>query len=67
MEIKQITSKEALKIIDTREPIGLFIVENKSSFTGIDNTNGDAWTEDFECRQKCVDWLNGEEEEDIDD
>jgi hypothetical protein len=65
--IQRVTSEEANAIIETKEPIGRFIVSNESEITGIDNTDGEAWTEDFESEQKCVTWLVGGDKEEGDD
>jgi uncharacterized protein YuzE len=65
MEIVKITSEEAKQIIDTREREGLFYLHEEGKVIGIDNTTGDAWTEEFDTEEQCFRWLRGEEE--IDD
>lgn len=62
--IEIITYKQAEKIINTREPYGKFIITGNSSFTGIDNTTHDAWTEDFKDIKNCLAFLNGADLED---
>jgi hypothetical protein len=65
-EIKTITGKEGLEIIEKRKPLGSFIIEEENgTFTGIDNSTGDAWTEEFKKKINCIDWLNGKPLEDI--
>lgn len=61
MPIKEVTSEEAIRIIDTREPRGLFYTRENRKIVGIDNSTGDAWTEDFENLFDCVEWLDGKE------
>lgn len=56
-EIKKITKEEADKIIETREPKGMFILKDGKTFVGIDNRTGDAWTEDFKSKSACERWL----------
>lgn len=60
--IIKVTPEEASKIIETREPKGLFYtiekVETKRIYVGIDNSRGDAWTEDFKSLSACKRWLN---------
>ncbi len=56
-EPMEITKEEAYRIIDTRKPRGLFFLKEQGGYTGIDNRTGDAWTEDFESRPKCLKWL----------
>lgn len=65
MNIKKVTEEEAIEIIDTREPIGLFYqIENDINgtfFVGIDNSSGDANVEEFETKEECFAWLKQEE------
>lgn len=56
--IKKITSAQAGRIIDTRYPLGLFYVLDAGVYVGIDNSTGDAWTEEFPDLRKCRRWLN---------
>lgn len=63
MRIKQINGLQSSEIIETRKPKGLFyVVEPDNSFTGIDNSTGDAWTENFEAEEECMSWLRREED-----
>lgn len=57
MKPKRVTPAAAEKIIETRQPIGLFYVKQNALYTGIDNRTGDAWTEDFSDQKSCFDWL----------
>jgi DNA uptake protein ComE-like DNA-binding protein len=61
--IKIITAKEAKKIIEKREPAGLFFRFDKKSkkYIGIDNRTCEAWTEEFDDLKSCKKWLRGEE------
>ena len=45
------------QIIDTRQPLGLFYALESSVYTGVDNRNGKAWTEDFPDLRQCKRWL----------
>lgn len=67
MKITKIINEEAKKIIETREPIGLFYVkeesDKKTHYIGIDNSTGDAWVEEFKKLKKCKAWLRGEIED----
>lgn len=56
-EIKKITPEEASTIIKTREPRGLFYTIEDGRYVGIDNSYGDAWTEDFRSLSACKRWL----------
>ncbi|MFL0196965.1 hypothetical protein ACJDU8_15565 [Clostridium sp. WILCCON 0269] len=58
--IEVISKEKSSKIIDTRKPYGSFLLLNKDgSFTGIDNTAGEAFTEDFKNLKNCLEYLNG--------
>jgi hypothetical protein len=60
-EIKKITPEEASVIIETRKPEGQFYlidsIQGKRVYVGIDNSTGDAWTEDFKSLPACKRWL----------
>ena len=62
MEIKEVTREEATKIIDTREPVGLFYEVDRGIFIGIDNLYGHANVEEFTTRESCFNWLRREPE-----
>jgi hypothetical protein len=60
----RITPEQAEIIIKTRQPLGLFFLNDKTGdgrkvYVGIDNSTGDAWTEEFGSKTACVRWLRG--------
>ena len=58
-KIKRITPAQAAEIIECGEPRGLFFCkETESRYIGIDNTTGEAWTEEFRTFAECKSWLN---------
>lgn len=57
----RVNTQTLRKIIDTRKPRGRFYTQEGSRFVGVDNLTGDAWTEDFRSRRKCLKWLKGED------
>ena len=59
-DIKEVTTEEAKKIIDSRLPLGKFYVIEDGVFVGIDNEDGEAWTDEFNNIDICYDWLYGE-------
>lgn len=63
--IEIIAHEKATKVIDTRKPIGKFLVLNNGIYTGIDNQTGDAWTEGFKSLKDCLEWLKGYNLEDF--
>lgn len=62
--IEIITGEKADKVIKTEKPYGSFIVLEEGGFTGIDNTTGNAFTEDFKDLKNCLAYLNGADLED---
>lgn len=67
MEIKHINREEASKIIETRKPLGLFYETDNGFYVGIDNSNGDAWVEEFKTKEECFNWLRGERERTVEE
>ena len=59
---RYISQKQALAIIETRKPIGRFVLDTGIEIIGIDNETGDAWTEEFPDMQECLTWLCGDKE-----
>lgn len=64
---KEITSIEANNIIENRVPLGQFLLIDGDLFVGIDNSNGEAWTEEFKKKDDCVRWLAGEDLDELED
>jgi len=64
-KISAVSPSRADRIIENREPKGLFfcrVQEGKGKpFIGIDNTTGDAWTEEFSSAPECLRWLRSKE------
>jgi hypothetical protein len=60
-KVLKVSMEDAEHIIRYREPIGLFYRESNGMFIGIDNSTGDAWTEDFDRLEDCIRWLTEEE------
>ena len=62
-EIKELTSEEinALLLSGNRDgnytPIGRFYHKDGDFYVGVDNSTGDAWTEDFTTLEDCLAWL----------
>lgn len=58
-EICQISKEQALPIILERKPLGLFFCKENQRYVAIDNSHGEAFTEEFDNADLCKDWLNG--------
>lgn len=62
----EITSEEALAIIDSRQPMGRFLCQECNNdgltdgWTAIDNHDGNAWVEWFEDKDRALQWVCGE-------
>lgn len=62
--IQEIGQETAKKILDScdgtggkYEPLGLFFLQEGDKFVGIDNSDGNAWTEEFPNKESCLRWL----------
>lgn len=54
---QEIRKKEAYQLISNRHPLGLFYLKEGEGYTAIDNRTGEAWTEEFNTKGKCLRWL----------
>lgn len=70
-ELNRITCKSLspnyfIKIITNEETRnrkkGLYWIKENGVFVGMDNTSGDAWVEEFNTLQECINWLLEEED-----
>ena len=59
MGIKKVSGEELDSIIDKREPIGLFYCKDGRVWVAVDNSTGDAWTEEFKSESAARAWLVG--------
>lgn len=59
--ISQVSLHEAIKIIALRGRKGLFWAIDGDRYIGIDNTDGNAWTENFDSLEACIRWLERKE------
>ena len=48
-----------MSVIDLRTPSGLFLTKEGRKWVAVDNTTGDAWTEEFSRKRQAVRWLRG--------
>lgn len=66
--VQKISQEDARRLLNScdgtggrYEPLGLFYLEEREKFVGIDNSTGDAWTEEFPDKESCLRWLSREE------
>ena len=57
--IRKVSGEYAHTIITSREPQGRFWTHEGEVYTGIDNTGGEAYCEDFASKEECFKWLKG--------
>ena len=61
--IEIVTQQAANGIIENRYPYGLFVQADGAKVIGIDNQDGNAWVDEFDTLQECLDWLIDAQEE----
>ena len=59
-KIHRVSSKKLTDVIDRRTPLGLFLTKEGRKWVAVDNSTGDAWTEDFDHKRQAICWLRGE-------
>lgn len=64
-EIKKMTAAEFQTMMDSVPylPLGCFYLEDGGKIIGVDNSDGHAWTEEFDDFESCERWLNGDGDE----
>lgn len=56
--ITKVTPQEIINIIDTYKPKGLFYcIGEDGTFTAVDNSTGEAWTENFKTHREVYKFL----------
>lgn len=58
--MKEVTLEVLANIIEERKPLGLFYSKEGETFIAVDNSNGQAWTEDFQTMEQVRNFLLGE-------
>ena len=58
-KIKTVTAERMGAIIETRQPLGLFVFHDEKAgvWVACDNSDGDAWTEEFSTIHRAKGWL----------
>lgn len=55
--VVEVSVDKLKEIIETRQPLGMFYAVDTGLYTAVDNRTGDAWTEDFITKERCLAWL----------
>lgn len=63
MGIIHVGKNMLIHIIDRRAPKGRFWTRDNGRFVGVDNSTGEAWTEEFDTKEACFDYLGGAADE----
>lgn len=58
-KIQRVSSAFLGRVIEHRTPSGLFLTKEGRKWVAVDNTTGDAWTEEFSRKRQAVRWLRG--------
>lgn len=56
-DAKKLTQEEMMEVVDTRKPHGMFYRIEGGAIIAVDNTTGDAWTEEFRDPQVFMIWI----------
>jgi len=59
LKIQRVSSEFLGRVIEHRIPSGLFLTKEGHKWVAVDNTTGDAWTEEFSRKRQAVRWLRG--------
>ncbi len=62
VKIKRVRSEFLGEVIENRTPCGHFLTKDGRKWVAVDNSTGDAWTEEFSRKRQAVRWLRGEYE-----
>ena len=57
--IHRVGPEQVLNVIEFRTPLDLFLTKEGRKWVAVDNTTGDAWTEEFPRKRQAVRWLRG--------
>ena len=60
IRIQRVPIWQIQNIIDYRHPNGYFLSQSGSQWVAVDNSTGDAWTEDFDSKYQAIHWLRGD-------
>ena len=59
LHVQRVNPERIMNVIDFRTPLGLFLTKEGFKWVAVDNSTGDAWTEEFRWRHQAVRWLRG--------
>ena len=59
LKIQRVSSAFLRWVIEHRTPYGLFLTKESHKWVAVDNTTGDALTEEFSRKRQAIRWLRG--------
>ena len=59
LKIQRVSPERLRQIIERYAPRGLFLAKEGRTWVAVDNTTGDAWTEEFYRKRQAIRWLRG--------
>ena len=59
LKIQCVSSEFLGQVIEHRISSGLFLTKEGRKWVAVDNTTGDAWTEEFSRKHQAIRWLRG--------
>lgn len=59
VSVKRVSSKFLCEVIENRTPRGRFLAKEGRTWVAVDNSTGDAWTEEFARKRRAIRWLQG--------
>lgn len=59
VKIKRAKPEILDEIIESRTPNGHFLAKEGRKWVAVDNSTGDAWTEEFSSKRQAIRWLRG--------
>ncbi len=59
VKIKRVSPDFLGKVIENRTPCEHFLAKEGRKWVAVDNSTGDAWTEEFPCKRQAIRWLRG--------
>ena len=61
--VNYISAEAVIKVIETRELLGLYIYKGIDHYVAVDNSDGNAWTEEFKTLKEAMLYLDEELED----
>ncbi len=58
-KIRRVSLEFIGRVIEDRTPCGRFLTKEGRKWVAVDNSTGDAWTEEFTRKRQAIRWLRG--------